>query len=185
MAENDQNKKSHFLLGNLAKSEPFRPPKLKIEPVAIPSRGRQAHGSRLLGQLKGVKPAMVAACEAQKEIGLEEGLGLRLEFESFADIDLAFESLARDRSGIELLNVRQEGDITFATVFVPEGKLLHFERLIEDYLAEKRNKNGGLLDHSKLINTIKEIRAASLLELWTDDQQVFPEQDDEMLWWEV
>jgi len=185
MAQDDQKKKSHFLLGNLAESEPFRPPKRKIEPVLIPDRGRQPHGTRLLGQIESIKPVMAAAREAQEAAGLEEGFGLRLEFESFSDIDLAFESLARERSEIELLNIRQQGNTTFATVFVPEGKLVHFERLITDYLAKKRDKNGDLRDNSKLINTIKEIRAASLRELWTDDPQVFPEQDDEQFWWEV
>ena len=144
MAQDDQKKKSHFLLGNLAEPEPFKPPKRQIEPVPIPDRGRQAHGSRLLGQIESIKPVMTAVREAQEAAGLEEGFGLRLEFESFSDIDLAFESLARERSRIELLNIRQQGKTTFATVFVPEGKLVHFERLIEDYLAEKRDKNGDL-----------------------------------------
>ena len=185
MADNEQRNKSHFLLGSLGEAEAFRPPKRKMEPIVIPGRGRQTHGSRLLGQLNNIKPAMDAACEAQKEIGMEEGLGLRLEFESFTDIDLAFESLARESSGIELLNVRQDSETTYATVFVPEGKLLHFERLINDYLAEKKNKNDGPLDNRRLINTIKEIRAASLRELWTDDAEVFPENEDEIFWWEV
>ncbi len=185
MLQHDRNKKNHFLLGNLVKSEPFRPPPRTIKPVPIPSRGRQSHGTRLLGQVERIKPAMIAACEAQKAIGLEEGFGLRLEFESFSDIDLAFESLAREPSGIELLNIRQQGNTTLATVFVPDGKLIHFERLIEDYLAEKRDKNGDPRDNRKLLNTIKEIRAASLRELWTDDPKVFPDQDDEMFWWEV
>ena len=185
MADHDQNKKSHFLLGDLAESEPFRPPKRKIEPMPIPERGRQSHGTGLLDQIGQIKPAMAAACEAQKKIGLEEGLGLQVEFESFPDIELAFESLAREHSRIELLNVRHQENITCATVFVPDGKLPHFERLIEDYLAEKRDKNGGLRDNSKLINTIKQIRAASIRALWTDDPQVFPERDDEFFWWEV
>ncbi len=185
MVQNDKNKKSHFLLRGLAEAEPFRPPKRKIEPVPVPERSRQAHGTRLLGQIEGIKSVMAVACEAQKAIGLEEGLGLRLEFESFSDIDLAFESLPRERSGIELLNIRIQGGITFATVFVPDGKLVHFEQLIGDYLAEKRDKNGDLRDNRKLLNTIKEIRIASLRELWTDDPEVFPEQDDEMFWWEV
>lgn len=185
MADNEQTKKGHFLLGNLAESEPFRPPKRAITPVPIPARGRQAHGTRLVGQIEGIKPVMTAACKAQKEAGLEEGFGLQIEFESFADIDLAFESLAREASGIELLNVRMHGDITFATIFVPDGKLLHFEKLIGDYLAEKKDSRGNPRDNRKLLNTIKEIRAASLRELWTDDPQVFPEQDDELFWWEV
>lgn len=144
MAQDDQKKKSHFLLGNLAEPEPFKPHLPPIKKTPPPSRGRQAHGSRLLGQIESIKPVMTAVREAQEAAGLEEGFGLRLEFESFSDIDLAFESLARERSRIELLNIRQQGKTTFATVFVPEGKLVHFERLIEDYLAEKRDKNGDL-----------------------------------------
>ena len=37
---------------------------------------------------------------------MEEGFGLQIEFESFPDIKLAFESLAAERSGIEIRNVR-------------------------------------------------------------------------------
>ena len=44
--------------------------------------------------------------------------------EGFQDIELAIDSLARERSGIELLNARHDGQRTFATVFVPDGKLL-------------------------------------------------------------
>ncbi len=185
MSKNNPKKK-HFLLGNLSASESFKAPKRKIDPPQIPKQDRQAHGTKLLGQLNGLKSAMTEACKAQKEIGLEETLGLRIEFESFSDIDLAFERLARERSGIELLNIRQQGGSTFATVFVPDGKLTHFEGLLTDYLNEKRNRKGERLqDNGKLINTIKEIRAASLRELWTDDQEVFPKQEDESIWWEV
>lgn len=185
MAIHDQNNKSHFLLGGLAESEPFRPPKRKIESVPIPERIRQSHGTRLLGQIESVKPEMAAACEAQKEIGLKEDLGLQVEFESFPDIELAFESLSRERSGIELLNVQHRKNRTYAIVFVPDGKLPHFERLIKDYLTEKRDRAGHLRDNKKLINTIKRIRAASIRALWTDDPQVFPDRDDEIFWWEV
>jgi adenine specific DNA methylase Mod len=33
---------------------------------------------------------------------------------------------------------------------VPEGKLSHFEQLIRDYLEQKRDKNGRVLDHKRL-----------------------------------
>ncbi len=114
----------------------------------------------------------MAAREAQEEGGLEGGFGLRVEFESFPDIELAFESLARERSGIELLNVRHEDHCTYATIFVPDGKLEHFEGLIRDYLNDKRDKLGRARDHKTLINTIRQIRTASLRALWTDDAQV-------------
>lgn len=116
----------------------------------------------MLGQINALKPEAASAREVQEAAGIEEGFGLQVEFESFADIELAFESLARERSRIELLNVRHEEDRTFATVFVPDGKLEHFERLIRDYLEEKRDKDGRVRDHKQLINTIRAIRAASL-----------------------
>ena len=81
-----------------------------------------------------------------------EGLGLQVEFESFPGIELAFESLARERSGIELSNVRHEDGRTQATVFVPDGKLDHFEGLVHDYLAEKRDSRGRPRDNQRLID---------------------------------
>ena len=116
---------------------------------------------------------------------MEEGLGLQVEFESFPEIELAFESLARERSGIELLNVRHVDDRTHATVFVPDGKLDHFERRIRDYLEERRNSAGKARDHRKLVDAIREIRAASLRALWTDTDAEFPTEDEGSLWWEV
>ena len=112
-------------------------------------------------------------------------LGLRVEFESFPDIALAFESLARERSGIELLNVRQDGNRTLATVFVPDGRLDHFERLISDYLEEKRDSIGRARDNRRLVDAIQQIRAASLRALWTDTATEFPIEDEGSLWWEV
>ena len=116
---------------------------------------------------------------------MEEGLGLQVEFESFPDVELAFESLAREQSGIELLNVRHEEDRTQATVFVPDGKLEHFEGLIRDYLAEKRNSRGHARDNRRLIDAIRQIRAASVRALWTDDPDEFPARDEAAVWWEV
>ena len=116
---------------------------------------------------------------------MEKDLGLRVEFESFPDIVLAFESLARERSGIELLNVRYEDNRTLATVFVPDGKLDHFERLIIDYLAEKRDNRGRARDNQRLLDAIRQIRAASLRALWTDDPEIFPTTDEGSVWLEV
>lgn len=180
-----ENKKSHFLLGDISETEPFSPPRTPINPPNIPQPNRQRHGSRLLGNIETIRPLMNEACEIQQNAGLDEGLGLQVEFESIPEVELAFESLARDNSGIELLNVRRSENKTLATVFVPDGKLDHFERLIKDYLEEKRDKAGRLRDHKPLINTIQEIRAASIRALWTDDVAVFPEDDDELFWWEV
>ena len=137
------------------------------------------------GQIDALRVQANAARDAQEAAGMEEGLGLQVEFESFPEIELAFESLARERSGIELLNVRHAGDRTHATVFVPDGKLDHFERRIRDYLEERRNSAGKARDHRKLVDAIREIRAASLRALWTDTDAEFPTEDEGSLWWEV
>jgi hypothetical protein len=175
----------HFILEGFTETEEFRSPSGGGEQSEIPPQNRRQHGSALMRQLRDLERVMAAARQEQIDAGLETGIGLQIEFESFPDIELAFESLARERSGIELSNVRHEGNMTYATVFVPDGKLSRFEKLIRDYLERKRDKNGRLLDHHRLVNTIREIRTATLRALWTDTQQVFPERADESIWWEV
>ena len=186
MADHDGKKYRHLILEGFTDTERFRrPPPPPIEPQPIPARNRYAHGSSLLGQLEALKPDMATARQIQEAAGLEGGFGLQVEFESFPEIEFVFESLARERSGIELLNVRHDAGKTLATVFVPDGKLGHFENLIRDYLDEKRDKNGDLRDHGRLLNAIHQIRTASLRALWTDDPAVFPATTEEAFWWEV
>lgn len=177
--------KRHLILKGVTTTEEFRSPLQVRDRTRVPERDRKRHGNGLLAQVKALQPEMAAARMAQEQAGLDGGFGLQVEFESFPDIELAFESLARERSGIELLNVRHEDQRTLATVFVPDGKLQHFENLIIDYLKEKRDRSGRARDHKKLINTIREIRAATLRALWTDDPEVYPVSDQESFWWEV
>lgn len=116
---------------------------------------------------------------------MDGGFGLSVDFEGFHDVEMAFESLSRENQGIELLNVRQDDRRTHATVFVPDGKLSHFEKLIQDYLEDRRDKAGKPRDHKTLIESIQAIRKATVKALWTDDPLVFPSTDEEAIWWEV
>ena len=174
----------HFILEGVTETEAFRSRGGGGRP-STPPRNRAQHGGLLQRQVDELRTEAESAREAQQEAGLEDGLGLQIEFESFPDIELAFESLARETQGIELLNVRQEENRTRATIFVPDGKLGHFEGLIRDYLAEKRNRVGQPRDNQRLIDAIRQIRAASLRALWTDDADSFPAADEGVLWWEV
>lgn len=185
MPNHGDGKKPHFLLGSISETEPFSKPRTKIEPKPIPDRDRTTHGANLLGQLQSLKPQMETAKTIQEEAGLEGGFGLQVEFEGFPDIEMAFDRLDRVRSGIELLNVRQEDNRTSATVFVPDGKLADFEKLIVAYLEERRDSIGRPRDNKTLINSIQSIRAATIRALWTDDAAVFPTEDNETFWWEV
>jgi hypothetical protein len=132
-----------------------------------------------------LRPAAVLAAQQQRQSGLTSGLGLQIEFVGWPDVALAFESLHQQSQKIELLGVHTEGDITHAAVFVPDGKLAHFEKYIEEYLAKRKNKNDRPLDHKALINTIATIRLASIRALWTDDVDQLPENQTYCFWWEV
>ena len=175
MANGTEKRSRHFILDGVTEIEPYRSPQEGGgRRPTIPERDRQTHAMSLVRQLGELRVEAETARAAQQDVGLDDGLGLRIEFESFPDIELAFESLARERSGIDLLNVRHHETRAYATVFVPEGKLTHFESLVEDYLAEKRDRIGRSRDHKRLINAIRRIRAASLRALWTDATEEFP-----------
>jgi hypothetical protein len=136
-------------------------------------------------QVEALKPVAEAAKTMQQEAGLQDGIGLQIEFKSQPRFELAFESLSRENQGIELLNLRHGAETTFATVFVPDGKLKIFENLIQDYIEEKKDKNGHARDHKSLLNTIDQIRVAAFEALWTDAEEVLPQSEEEELWWEA
>jgi hypothetical protein len=184
MAQKDEQKRQHFILSGTAEAEQFRSTGGGGGGSSIPARNRGEHGAALLHQIKELEPGIESAREAQEAAGVDVGFGLQVAFESFPDVELEFESLARERSGIELLSVRHEGTRMLATVFVPDGKLGVFEDLIAAYLDESQDgKNAP--KNSALLNTIAQIRAATLEELWTDDPSALPRSDDESFWWEV
>ncbi|MCE2661110.1 MAG: hypothetical protein LW854_23270, partial [Rubrivivax sp.] len=151
---------------------------------------RVQHGNALRAQLLALRPIAQQAVAAQKEQGLESGLGLQVQFVGQPDVALAFESLGYEggkdpQKKIEVLSVSVVGDTTYANVFVPDGKLAHFEKYVEDYLAERKNVSGRARDHHALLNTISAIRRAEVRALWTDDPTLLPQDPNEAIWWEV
>lgn len=184
MAGSDDSRKPHFVLTNTALIDPFRSPSRGGNGDAVPARDRHRHGAALLGQLQNLQPTFAEARSAQEQAGIEEGFGLQVEFESFPDIELAFESLARERSGIELLNVRRDEQRTLATIFMPDGKLDSLEKLVRAYLDESKDGKQGP-KNAALLNAVARIRSATLESLWTDAPEALPKSDDETLWWEV
>lgn len=70
-------------------------------------------------------------------------------------------------------------------MFVPDGKLAHFEKYLVEYLEEKKDRRGKPRDHRSLLNTIASIRAAELQALWTDDPALLPADLAVPFWWEV
>lgn len=185
MPDQPSDRRPHFVLANTSESKPFTAKVRGGGSEPLPDLPRVQHGGALQAQLLALRPIAEAAVAKQTALELESGLGLQIHFTSQPGVELAFESLANDSQKIELLSVRKEGDNTFANVFVPDGKLHHFEKYIAEYLAERKKSNGDAYDHKSLINTIASVRAAELRALWTDDIDLLPQAVNEQFWWEV
>lgn len=198
MAEGIEGQYRHFILEGVTRPEPYRSRRQGGGGSKVPGRNRLQHGGVLLQQIDELREEADSVRKVQQDAGIEGGLGLQVEFESFPDIELAFERLARERytelaferlnrerSGIELLNVRHEENRTLATVFVPDGKLDIFENLIKEYLDESKDTKTGRPRNRGLLDAISAIRSASLQALWTDAKEEFPDAEEGSLWWEV
>jgi hypothetical protein len=191
MPEQASDKRPHLVLSNTSEATPFTAHSANGgAKSAVPVKNRAAHGAALLAQLQSLKSVAQQAAQVQTAQGLQSGLGLQIQFVGVPDVVLAFESLGNERGKdpsqqIEVLSVRTEGNVTIANVFVPDGKLKHFENYVADYLAAKKNKNGDSIDHGALLNAIAAIRSAELRALWTDELTLLPEDVNEPFWWEV
>lgn len=191
MPDQANDKRPHLVLTNTSKVSPFKAHKANGgDKTAVPLQDRVTHGASLQAQLRALQPIAREAVEAQKEQGLQSGLGLQIQFIGLPDVALAFASLGDERNHnpakqIEVLSVKLDGNSTVANVFVPDGKLEHFEKYVAEYLIAKKDKNDKLIDHGTLLNAIASIRSAELRALWTDEAALLPQDLTEAFWWEV
>lgn len=186
MTEPSNDKYPHLVLTETSQARPFtaHTPNGGTK-VVVPDLNRATHGAKLRDELAELHALAEQAKSIQQEHAFEAGLGIQIQFIGQPNVELAFASLGNDSKKIELLSVRQDGDHTLANVFVPDGQIAHFENYVSEYLQEKRNKNGDLIDHKALLNTISSIRAGELRALWTDDIELLPIDTSEQFWWEV
>lgn len=185
MAE-DKDIKKHFHLRASGHTEPYTSPSTGggVSPV-IPERNREVHGQGLLQNLNAVREDFQNKILSTDHDDLTAPIGIQVEFQSFPDLALTLDGLANETHGIELLNVIQRADKTLATIFVPEGKLNVIEKKIVDYIERKRDRANRPRDNRKLIDTVQEFRTAVLESLWSDSEELLPENEQEAFWWEV
>lgn len=151
----------------------------------VPPQPRAQHALSLRTEFAQIEAVQQQLVPQQQAAQVRATLGIQIEFESQQGVEFAAESLARDRQGIELMNVREHNDRVLATVFVPPGKLVHFENLIAAYVAHRVDARGQPRDNSALIDAIRTVRVATFDSLWTDSIDALPTRDDESIWWEV
>ncbi|VFB18967.1 hypothetical protein [Pseudomonas fragi] len=84
----------HLFPKNTSSTDPFTSHRVPVRQAPLPDRDRAQHGNALQGQIQQLRPIAEQAKEAQQALGIQDGIGLRIQFESFNDVKLAFESLA-------------------------------------------------------------------------------------------
>jgi hypothetical protein len=151
----------------------------------LPPRDRSLHAAKLKAELDQANAQAEALRRQQQEQGrpsFQRGAkGIVLTFQSDPGHELKLESLERRRHGIELLSVAVVDDVMSAKVFVPEGELIRFLRLIDSYATGLTKK--GAYPNRRLIESIASVRLAVIADFW-EDTAVFPG-PDEAIWWEV
>jgi len=185
MATENQQQRPHLFPQDTRSTEGYTAKKAVVVKATVPLQPRVQHAQDLRAQFAQVEAAQLQRVAEQMAAEVQTAIGIQIEFESQLGVELAAESLARDRQGIELMNVRKQGDQVLATVFVPQGKLTHFERLIEAYAEHRTGAGGRSLDNQSLIDAIRSVRVATFDSLWTDSAEALPANDAETIWWEA
>jgi len=117
----------------------------------------------------------------------EDSGGTHVSFISFPGLELALASLESQAAGEqpELLAVTEQetadGVVQVATVFIPDGKRGYFLDRLKRYIETASQDKAK---HAALVEGIQSIRRATIRELWTDSQALFPN-DSRRHWWEV
>lgn len=175
-----ERNKPHLFVPNPPVSEPFTLSASSGEHIAEPfSADRGAHGRRL-------KQELVQALVP--ESGAEESQGTYITFVSFAGLELALQSLDPQTRGEqpELVAVAEEatgdGIVQMATVYIPDGKKEFFLKHLTEYIETVSDDKAK---HAALVEGIQTIRRATIRELWTDPQRLFPPRDGARHWWEI
>ncbi len=189
MAEESKDRLSHLLVRDTAATNRYtRPQSGSGAGLNLPQRNRAQHAERLIQQIEQAQKQEANIIQEQKAFGLDAGNGIYISFESEPSFDLKFESLEFQRGGIELCSIKQLGEQTIATVFIPEGKLAYFLGKFSHYRDEEttpRSPDKPAKPKNKdLVESISAIKLSALRELWTDDPELFP-QDGETIWWEI
>lgn len=168
----------HFILRDTGETKTYTSPQQVIAgPFRTPPRDdRRGHGERLVSSIR-----TAAELPSDSDDEEERPEGITLEFESDEGFALKLESLESQRSGIELVNVREAGDRMYATVFVPTAKLAVLIKKFERYIDE--DTDSGAPKNQALVESISFVRKAALRSFWMDSKP-FPT-DVGRIWWEV
>lgn len=167
---------------NTASREKYSPkPAGGDDEGTTPRRKRKEHGEKLIDELRKAWNEAKKRREQKSVIGLGTIDGAYLQFKSDPQFELTLESLEFRNEGVVLLSVHEEDGVQIAAVYVPDKKISSFLKRFEQYLNEETKK--GVPKNTKLVDSISELKLATLHSLWTDERILFPAENT--IWWEI
>jgi hypothetical protein len=179
----------HLVVTTQPAAEQYTPHGRKIPPPTFERPAdRQQHAASLREALFAAEEDAKASRDAQPVVVHGAEPGVYIQFDSPPGVELKIESLGHKTKGIEVVAVRSVSPgpqlplVQRATVFVPDGQLKHFVARFEQYANETTEK--GEPKHKDTVDRIAALRRATLRALWTDAENDFPAEQDE-IWWEV
>lgn len=174
-------RKRHIVVAGFSSVEDFRSRKRGRNPES-PSHDRVAHGQGLSVQYSGVLQHFDSR-SAHRVNAITEDLGIYVEITGVPGYELPLDSLDTIRD-FKLHACKKINDREVALVFIPESKRTTFQRKLEQYLDPTKDRKKGPANH-KLVDSIAQIRVANLKSFWTDDPALFPENPQQVCWWEL
>ncbi|MGH8109341.1 MAG: S8 family serine peptidase, partial [Arenimonas sp.] len=130
----------------------------------------------MLQQLREISRFSQEIADRRVELELPTHLGMTIALEVSPRGFLDYKSIEWSRDGIEVLNVSTVGETDIVAVHIPEGRLEAFERRVQEYLDKNTKKNKPA--NAALIDTIESFRRAAFEELWTDESEPLPADND-------
>ncbi len=174
----------HLFPQESGSAEPYQyPRKVGSGEYKVPPRDRAPHAVTLTAQIQ--EAGLAAEVQRDSSPTVPPPKGLVLDFRSDPGFKLKLESLDARQQRIELRSARvDEHGVMHATVFVPEGKLTFFIRRLEEYATKDTKGRVPKARHKDLIESISEVKLASLESFWRD-AGAFPGDVTEERWWEI
>ena len=179
---NDQVQLPHIFVSGTEHTYPYTSPSSGRGTERRPARNRDAHGRLLTMRLTDAIDQARAARQGAPDLGIPKNR-ITLLFRSEPGFELQLKSL-ESKSGIELLAVREVDRVFEAAVSIPDGQVGYFLRKIEAYLDPSRDSDRGKPKNQRLVESISDVRRATLRQFWTEEDEPFPE-PDQVIRWEV
>ncbi|HYE31393.1 MAG TPA: S8 family peptidase [Methylomirabilota bacterium] len=177
--------KLHLRIDTFHKSAAYKS-KRRRPPAPVPRRPNPvSHGSQLRAALQTAQNAYVILTESWEGNENINSKGIIIELELVPGVE--FDTLRLEDAGWVLLNesdrVNSGSPARLQRWFVPDGRLIVLDQIINDYLTKARRVKGAPQPkHRPFIESIERIGLAAARELWTESLP-FPETGS--MWFEL